>query len=657
MAGRKMKLLLLLLFIIPIPLFAAEKKKPITPEDIVQIRQVADPQISPDGKWVVFVVREPSGKKQPQEMMNSEIWIAPSDGSIDPRKFAFGPKKESMPRWSPDGSHLAFLSDRHAGGKNQIYVMSVSGGEAEPITEMPEGVEDFQWLAGSSAIAFTSKDALAAEEQKRRAEGDDEIVLDDTIHYSRLYEMDLKSRVLKTVTLPDENVNEFDYSPDGFSALISISKTPKIDDVYFHSSLVILKTTNHSRTVLQEKCYGTIRWSPDGSRILFFAPTGKGIASFPNIISVSGGSATQFAENYPGVIWEMDWLPDGRILISAQEGAQGILGFLRTNPFRIDVLSGVERPFDDPGNWSVNADGQRIAFLDAAVDSPNDVWTIKTDGTERKRISEMNPQLKSLAFGTSEVIEWKSKDGTSIEGILFKPAGYVPGKRYPLVVQVHGGPDWCWWKGWHASWHEWAQLLASNGYAVLLPNPRGSFCYGWKFSEANANDWGGGDFQDIMAGSDSLVQNGIADPDHLGIGGWSYGGFMTAWAITQTQRFKAAVMGAGLSNITSQYGTHDIPTFTKFYFGASPYDNKALYEQRSPIYFLQNVTTPTLILHGEEDLRVPSSQGLEFYQGLRDRKVPVQFVIYPREPHTIGEQMHQQDLLQRVLNWFDKYLK
>ena len=650
---------LILIFCLSVTLLLAvqEQNRNITPQDIVSVREVADPELSPDGKWVAFVVREPSGRNRPEEALNSDIWMVAFDGNSSPRKYAFGPKQESMPRWSPDGRDLAFLSNRAEGGKNQIYLMSTLGGEAEAITMVPEAVEAFQWHPDSKRIAFTTRDLLGSEEKKRHAEGDDEQVVDEKFQHIRLHMIDLNSREVKAISLETEDVNDFDFSPDGFRIDMAVSPTPEIDDIFFRSSLVVINFDGSGRMELNEKSYGNVRWSPDGSRILHLSPVGRGIAYFPQVITLSGRTVERLAENYHGVVWEMDWLPDGRIVVSSQEGAQGILAVMQVNPFRVLTLKRVGRPYTFLRTFSLSANGKRIAFLDADPDSAPDVWCMETDGSRLKQISDANPQLASLTFVATEIIEWKSKDENPVEGILVKPVGYVQGKRYPLVVQIHGGPDWSWWNGWHASWHEWAQLLASNGYAVLLPNPRGSQAYGQRFLEGNVNDWGGRDFVDIMAGVDHLISMGIADAQRLGIGGWSYGGFMTAWAITQTPRFRAAVMGAGLSNLTSQYGTHDIPTYMRMYFESSPYEGRVLYEQRSPIHFMQNVRTPTLIVHGAEDKRVPRSQAQEFYQALRSREVTTRLVLYPREPHEINEQAHRLDLLQRVLGWFDQYLK
>ena len=655
------KILILTVCLLPLLLLGErQSRRPITPEDIVNIRDISDSQISPDGKWVAFVVTEPADTSKPELPRNSDIWIVPSSGSAPPREYAFTPKKEFMPRWSPNGKYLAFLSNRGEDEKNQIHLMYTNGGEAEPITKVKEGVLVFKWSSDTKFIAFTSKDSLTSREKKQSKLRDDERVLDEDFKYIRLYEIDLASQEVILISKENENINDFDYSPDCNKVCMSVSANPKLDEVFYQSKLVLIKRDGSVRKVISEKSFGNVRWSPNGKQLLHFAPIGEGIASLPCLILSNGSEKKLLAEEYHGTIWEIDWFPDSKsLLVSSQEGVQGIIGKLSTKSGKVKRLAPVGRPFGGNNNWSINANGEWVAFIDASATSTKDIWVMKSNGSGVKRLTNMNPEVNSLSlsFGSQESVQWRSKDGTQIEGVLIKPVNCEKGKKYPLIVQIHGGPRWAWWNGWLVSWHEWAQLLASNGYAVLLPNIRGSDGYGWKFVEKNLKDWGGGDFEDIMSGVDYLIKEGIADSEKIGIGGWSYGGFMTSWVVSQTGRFKAAIMGAGLSNLTSMYGTTDIPSFMKIYFGVHPFSGKEVYEMRSAITFIKNVQTPTLILHGEEDDRVPISQAYEFYKGLQDMGVETKFVIYPREPHGIKEHAHQLDLIRRVLDWYDCHLK
>jgi dipeptidyl aminopeptidase/acylaminoacyl peptidase len=256
----------------------------------------------------------------------------------------------------------------------------------------------------------------------------------------------------------------------------------------------------------------------------------------------------------------------------------------------------------------------------------------------------------------TEHVTWEADDGHIIEGILTYPVDYKPGQRYPLVVDIHGGPSWQWEDRVMLNWHDWAQWLASRGYAVLLPNPRGSTGYGHEFQQLLQDDVGGGESRDLVTGALAMVERGIADPDRLGIAGWSWGGYLTAWTITQTPIFRAAVMGAGLSNMVSDHGQGDIPTANLLYYPGLPYQHMEHYWKSSPIRYVAAVRTPTLILHGEEDARVHPAQGMEYFRALKSLGVPVRFVRYPREKHGFTERAHQIDVMQRIVDWFDRYL-
>nr|HRC78066.1 S9 family peptidase [Kouleothrix sp.] len=271
-------------------------------------------------------------------------------------------------------------------------------------------------------------------------------------------------------------------------------------------------------------------------------------------------------------------------------------------------------------------------------------------------VSSVQPLAGQHALGATRRLRWRARDGNSIEGQLILPVGYREGQRAPLIVWVHGGPAWLWMHGFYGAGRLAPQLFAGAGYAVLLPNPRGSIGWGVAFTEATIGDYGGHDYQDIIDGVDHLVALGIADADRLGIGGWSYGGFMSAWAVTQTDRFKAAIMGAGICNWRSFHGVAAIGAWDRIGLRADPFASGGRYDERSPIHYVHNVRTPTLILHGDSDTIVPPSQGFEFFRALKDRGVPTELVIYPREPHGLRERAHNLDRLRRYMAWFKRYV-
>jgi dipeptidyl aminopeptidase/acylaminoacyl peptidase len=288
--------------------------------------------------------------------------------------------------------------------------------------------------------------------------------------------------------------------------------------------------------------------------------------------------------------------------------------------------------------------------------TPSEVYVTDSTFGSYKAVTTTNPQAASFALGEAEVVTWKSTDGLEVEGVLLKPVGYQAGKKYPMLTVAHGGPSGAYVNNYRVGGLEGGQVWAGEGWAVFYPNPRGSTNYGEKFLRANINDWGGGDYRDIMTGIDALVAKGIADPDKLAHIGWSYGGYMTAWVITQTSRFKAAMVGAGLTNMWSMYGTNDIPNVLVTYFGGIPNARTMeLYTDRSAMSHVDKVTTPTLILHGSSDERVPIGQPMELFRALKDRGKTVELVFYPREGHGFQEYYHQKDRLERIHDWVTKY--
>lgn len=686
--------LILLASLIPVSLIGQETtrddttldahgKHVITPEDLVRLRQLAigsslgEVQISPDGARVAFEVFEPVDPLQPKRTRSTSIWIVPTDGSAPARPFAASPQSDRHPRWSPDSRFLAFVSDRsdtsavrsgrYEGGsqgksvKNQIYLQGIDGRKPQRLTNVNGDVLDLKWSPNGRTIAFTMRDTVSKDEEKRHEKGDDAIHVDFERKYVRLWLINLADRKPETLTKQDLEVADFTWSPDGKEFAVVAGPTPRKDDVIWHSSLVIIACTNGKvvRTLSNAaSTYGTeLSWSPDGKTIAFAERTPNNIAEKLSLIPAALGPVRHLLEDYRGTMLRVEWEPDSKHLVG-EMNERTKDGFLRID-ISTEAVEELQGETSLPGaDFSITTDGHTIAYLYGTANNPGDVYVLRV-GEAPRRLTNMNPETSLWHLGQVREINWKSsKDGQVIYGVLVTPPAFKPGEPYPMVVQVHGGPEWAWWSGWLGSWHEWAQLLASNGYVVFLPNPRGSTGQGWQFQEANRDDWGGGDFQDIMDGVDVLIEQKIADPDHLGIGGWSFGGFMTSWAITHSNRFKAAVVGAAITDLFSFDGTTDItPSFLRNYFLDVPFHRRAAYEAHSPINFLQNCTTPSLIVYGDADQRVPVSQGWEFFNGLKMLHVSAELVIYPRETHEFEEPAHQIDLLKRVLAWFDKYLK
>jgi len=371
------------------------------------------------------------------------------------------------------------------------------------------------------------------------------------------------------------------------------------------------------------------------------------------IYDVQKGSLRDVSTGFDRIPSNPRWTPDSRrILFTAGDSVY-------REVFAYDVASERYEKLTDKrflGLGSVSADGSRVAFTLESAEAPADVYVSGLDFSAPAKLSDVHPETRELELGKTEVIRWKSTEGFEVEGVLVKPVGYVQGERYPLMTVAHGGPTGAHHDYYRVRYGDGGQHWAGQGWAVLYPNPRGSTNYGETFMRGNLADWGGGDYRDIMAGVDAVIEMGIADPDKLAFQGWSYGGYMTCWTVSQTTRFKAAMIGAGLTNLVSMYGTNDVPSYLGTFFnGTLSPETEQLYRDRSGLTFADNVTTPTLILHGGNDQRVPIGQPMEFYRALKDRGVAVELVFYPREGHGLREYYHRLDRLKRQFEWVTRH--
>lgn len=633
-----------------------------SPEDLLRLRSVSDPVISPDGKWIAYVVSEPPDTSLGEKCGTSDIWVVDFEGSRKSRRFAFSSASEKSPRWSHDGRWIAFLSNR--GGKMQVYRIRFAGGEAERITNFKDGVNSFAWGPDGKEFAVIAADPLSDKVRKARDRGDDELVVDMEERFNRLWIIDSSTGEGGAVTPEDLHVQSAEWSPGGAEIAIIVSDRPTSNEMYYNSRLEILQIRGDKRTVLSQNASGTPAWSPDGESIAFaYSYEHPEITVGTRIIAVadvSGDNVRLLGKKHSGTLVKPRWLPGGeKLAVIEMEGVRGKLAHLSIKDDKVEPLEVLHIPYYGLNAFDISGDGSRVAVLKGSPQSPPEVYGIEPGrfGKNRK-LTDVNPWLAERNLPDARAVKWTSRDGTSIEGVIFLPPGFEKGKRYPAVLNVHGGPMWAWWLGWHGSWHEWAVPLACRGFVVLLPNPRGSLGYGVGYARANFDDWGGGDFEDVLAGADFLVEEGYADPRRIGIGGWSYGGYMSSWAVTQTRRFAAVVVGAGVTNLFSFHGTTDItPTFLSKYFRDVAYRRPEAYRSHSATSYVQQAKTPTLILHGEEDARVPVGQAYELYRGLRQSGVPAELVVYPREGHGFKEIYHQIDLLERIIDWFEMQLK
>jgi len=660
----------------------------LTPEDAVRLRKASDPQVSPDGRAVAFCVAPLS---QEGEHPTGTIMRAPIDGAAPPRPFTTGSGLDNAPRWSPDGAWLAFISDRHERGKPALYLMPADGGEAERLVTERGEASDPRWSPDGAHLSFLLKEIDSEDEEKRKKEGRDDAVVVDDDKYTRLWLVDVASRAVTRLSPDDVNVWAHAWSPTGAGgsdggdriALLHTA-TPHVNDYYGGSTLSTLAVggadadarSDDAKTVppdnrlhvsvgsLTTVCRvegsaESLCWSPDGARLALVAPALQrrftSSATAPLVVAASGDLQAP-VRDHSAEFSHVAWLSDDTLAAVGVEELHGAYYRVTLNGAVSPLLPDGQPVTSSPRDVALSPDRATLAIVQATATSPGDVWAARS-GESLRRLTTLNPDLEGLAWGEVEQVSWHAPDGLEVQGLLVKPVGYEPGLRYPTIVHVHGGPAWQWSEGFYATWHDWDQFLAARGYAVLLPNPRGSTGRGTSYVGANYDDVGGGEWQDVLAGAHYAIGRGIADPDRLGIGGWSWGGYLTAWAVTQTDIFKGAVMGAGLSNLLSDHGQNDIPDANRLYFRDLPYRDAAAYWDPSPIKHIARVKTPTLILHGEKDDRVTPAQGREFYRALKTLGVPTQFVLYPREPHGFTERAHQLDVIRRVLDWFEKYVK
>jgi dipeptidyl aminopeptidase/acylaminoacyl peptidase len=453
---------------------------------------------------------------------------------------------------------------------------------------------------------------------------------------------------------------DFDWSPDGRMIVFSHSRSPVANDwTTSDVSMVDVgsgKVISFAKTAAAEN---SPYFSPDGKSIALSVsdiPARWATNNLVHIIPLGGGAPKILAASFDGQPNIGGWSADGKRIYFSEARGTG------TRLYTVDVaankITQVNETDEVISGISVNRTGTMIGFVKQTADTPPEAFVSGIDKFAPVQISRANAEdMPKMPLGKTEVIRWKSADGKEIEGLLTYPINYQTGQKVPLILNIHGGPTGVFQQSFIGGRGAYPlATFASRGYAILRPNPRGSSGYGKDFRYANEKDWGGADYQDLMSGVDRVVEMGVADKDRLGVMGWSYGGFMTSWIVTQTKRFKAASAGAPVTNLMSFNGTADIPSFVPDYFGGQAWENMEIYQKHSPMFNVKGVTTPTLIQHGEADIRVPISQGYEFYNALKSQNVPVRMIVLPRQPHGPNEPKMQIAAMQSNLDWFEKYL-
>lgn len=653
-------LIVLILFVFGF-IVIADAQNAWTPEMQVKTKFVGSPQISPDGKRIVYTVNEAVMTADKSEFV-TQIWLADTDGK-NAFQITFGDKSSTNPKWSPDGNWIAFTSNRKD-NRNNLYVLRAAGGEAEMLTDLKSSIADFNWSPDGNRIAFVMTDAKTDDEEKNDKGRNDFRWVDENLKMARLYVMPVAKdangkREPRKLTTENYNVTNFDWSPDGKTIAFSYTKTSGAND-WTTADVSLLNVESGAITPFANTAAAETspRYSPDGRFIALTVsddPPRWAQHNQINVVSASGGAPRRLAASFDGQPAIVDWSADGKMIYYTE--AKGT----KTGLYAIDAASGKITEFSETtGVFSVttNAAHNMFGIVWQSAISPPEIYVSAVDKLAPVQISRVNAELAKMPMPRTEVVKWKSTDGREIEGLLTYPVGYQAGQKVPLILNIHGGPAGVYQLSFIGSRGVYPlAVFAQKGYAILRPNPRGSSGYGTEFRRANFKDWGGMDYQDLMTGVDTVVKMGVADENRLGVMGWSYGGYMTSRIVTMNKRFKAASAGAPVTNLMSFNGTADIPAFVPDYFGGESWDDIEIYKKHSAMFNVKGVTTPTLVQHGDADIRVPISQGYEFYNALRRQNVPTRMIVFPRQPHGLNEPKMQVAAMQSNLDWFEKYLK
>jgi dipeptidyl aminopeptidase/acylaminoacyl peptidase len=658
----------------------AAAKRGITAEDYFAFESIGDAHISPDGKQVAYVLTTVDQKRNRRD---TSIWVVSVDGESAPRRLTGEGANSSSPRWSSDGSRLGFVSNRGAGpeaasgassaaadpARPQIYILRLDGGEAQALTHLKSGVGVFQWSPDGKRLAALSRtgpsDDVAPSARKSDVRHYSHISykFNDTGWFddkrSHLWVIDAATGAAKQLTSGDDwNDTDPQWSPDSTRIAFVSDRTGKEFDDGHNKDVWVIAADGGPLTKISDHEFDDTqpRWSPDGRQIAFTGQTAR--RQFPKlyVASAAGGAkSTLIAADLDLIPTDLHWGPGAKEL-RFESGVKG-----ENHVFRVDLNTQKVAPVTSGERgvrgFDVNEKAGVMTYLANDFQHLDDLYRSALDGSGERRLTHLNADLwASIEPAAVERLRYKSTDGWDIDGFLVKPVGWQPGRKYPMVLSIHGGPAGQYGVDW---FHEF-QVYAAKGWAVFFCNPRGSTGYGQKFERGIVNNWGGMDYQDVMSGIDAaLKQNPWIDADKLGVTGGSYGGYMTNWILGHTTRFKAAVTLRGISNFVSDDGTRDGAYGHEDDFKGFLFDNLDQYWDASPLKYAKNVKTPTLVLHSDNDYRVPLEQGEQWFRALRHYGVNAELAIFPRENHNLtrtGEPKHLVESLNWQCYWFDRFL-
>ncbi len=646
-------------FLLYITLFSPNifSQKNWTPNESMKIKSISQTDISHDGKYAAYVVREAIMEEKKSEYLN-QIWVTNLD-TKENYQYTYNLKSSMSPKFSPDGKKIAFLSSRS--GKNQVWIMNTHGGEARKLTNEKKGVRSIKWSPDGKKISFLKNDNDTEEEKKSKENKTDVILVDKNFKYSHIYTYNLDEDSVFQITNGDFSVNNFDYSPDGKKIIFSHQEDTNINTGFINTDISIIESNGKNIKFLIQRpgLDSNPIFSGDGNKFAFISSGGKQESIGLRDVYIYNLKSDEIKKlsNTPNrdsniISWTSD---DKNLIISESINTTSQILLLPANGEQF--ISWSSKKYKEGVITSIvkSKKSDKIILCYEKLDSPVELYITNSNYPSFTKLTDIN-DFDFPKLSKTEIITWISSDGMEIEGILTYPKNYKKGMRYPVILQIHGGPAGVFSQRFNGRPGIYmTEYFSEKGYVTIKPNPRGSTGYGKDFRYANYKDWGYGDYEDVVSGVDKVIEMGIGDPNNQFVMGWSYGGYLTSFIVTKTNRFKAASMGAGLPNLISMVTTTDIQDYLVAHMGSEFWNDYETYEKHSAIYQIKNTTTPTQIIHGANDLRVPFTQGQEFYRALDRLGVDTEMVVYPRTPHGPREPKFLMDVSDRILTWFEKY--
>lgn len=652
-----------LLFTITLSLSMWAQTTVLTPQKLFDLRQVAEVALSPDGEMAAYTVAVPRGISDPPGADYRELYLR-NLKTGETEGVVVGQYIAHSIRWTGDGRQVLFLANFTDSLGTQIQVVSREGGIPTMLLRIRKDILQFDLSPDRGTLAFVASDPPTAEKQALRNRGYRAEVYEEDQPDRELYTYTLNTRIMRRHT-PGLSVFDFEWSPDSKRIAAAIAEKNTVDQSYMFKRIFLVDPSTEAaprKLVDNPGKLGMMSWSPDSRYLAFVSAVDVHDPKEGSLFVVEPAAPKAFADlknlsrGFAGTVTQVEWKDRSTLVFDAEEGVHTTL--------RIQPLDSKESALlftaGEPNVGTFRIADSTIVFLGNTARHPNELFQFTFGKPAPTRLTTLNPWLEDIRLAKQETYEWKAKDGLTLQGVLIRPLDEVAGKRYPLIVDIHGGPESSYQNGWVTGYGNWGQIAAARGYAVFMPNYRASTGRGVDFAKMGFGDLAGKEFTDVLDGIDALVKEGLVEKSRVGIGGGSYGGYFAAWAATKhSERFAASVVFVGVSNQVSKRNTTDIPWEDYYvHWGIWTHENAEKVYDRSPVKWARNSKTPTLILHGKEDPRIHPSQALELYRSLKMHgKAPVRLVFYPGEGHGNRRTANRLDYAVRTMEWFDYYLK